>query len=295
MGNESQTVPLVAITGSGGFIGTNLTTYLESVSAPSVSVRARHESTGLLDFQGAEVVIHLAGIAHTSHPDEQALWNANALLPLRIAEQARASGVKQFVFFSSALVWGSTISRAQVETKPEPVSGYGRAKMAAETFLDRLRSDTFIVTVIRPPLVYGPGVRGNLLTLLRAVARWPYLPFGITDNRRSLVSVQNLSAFVHHLLVHPRQGCFSITEKEPFSTADIASNMAEFLPRSGKIIRPPPGSRQILSTLRPRNAKQLFGSFEIDPDTWEDTGFRHPFDRTVGFRTMVKHYLENSF
>jgi UDP-glucose 4-epimerase len=287
---ESSVTPLVGITGASGFIGSNLRSILDSRSAAYTSIHVR---TGVLDpsgFRGVTTVVHLAGIAHADYPDEKAVWAANAELPVETAIVARREGVKRFVFLSSALVWGSGREAVEMDDEARPDTLYGRAKRAAEVQLESLQTDAFRITIIRPPLVYGPSVRGNLLKMIRAIERWPLVPFDIRNNRRSMVSVANLAAFVYHLMTHNLDGYYSIAEPLPFSTWDIAASIAQFLPSPGKLVRPPWGTHGILSILRPRLTRQLFGSFEISQRTWRDTGFVHPFDSLEGFRDMTAHY-----
>src|SRR5438105_3988451 len=171
------------VTGAGGFIGQNLLAEL---------FRAGHEL--LPAVPKAQAVIHLAAIAHRhARPDE--LDEVNVRLPVRVARQAAAEGA-HFLFLSSVKVHGEE-SRAPLteHSAIRPQDAYAASKARAEEALAAVPE--LQLAVLRPPLVYGPGVKANFLALMHAVARgWP-LPFRAVDNRRSFIYVGNL---VHAIL-----------------------------------------------------------------------------------------------
>ncbi len=188
----------ILVTGASGFIGGTLCPVL---AARGHEVRALNRgTTGDLSrfsewpraLEGIDAVVHLAAIAHVRGTDERRMRAVNVDLPLALGRAAAQAGVP-LLFMSSAKVHGeSTVDRPfDGSSLLAPEDAYARAKVDAETGLRALEG--LNLTVIRPPLVYGPGVKANFMILLRAIARgWP-LPFAGVENRRSLVSAANLA------------------------------------------------------------------------------------------------------
>ena len=188
----------ILVTGASGFIGGTLCPVL---AARGHEVRALNRgTTGDLSrfsewpraLEGIDAVVHLAAIAHVRGTDERRMRAVNVDLPLALGRAAAQAGVP-LLFMSSAKVHGeSTVDRPfDGSSLLAPEDAYARAKVDAETGLRALEG--LNLTVIRPPLVYGPGVKANFMILLRAIARgWP-LPFAGVENGRSLVSAANLA------------------------------------------------------------------------------------------------------
>jgi nucleoside-diphosphate-sugar epimerase len=193
-------VKSVLVTGADGFIGRVACTELAKRGS---SVTAATRANGSLEhgwpMQGIDVVVHLAGIAHelAGQNAEETYRALNCAATERLARAAAAAGAKRFVFMSTIKVNGEATLPGRpfrASDTPAPQDRYARSKWCAEQALARVAADTGLeIVVLRPPLVYGPGVRANFLRLVRVVARgWP-LPLGAIDNRRSLVYVGNLA------------------------------------------------------------------------------------------------------
>jgi nucleoside-diphosphate-sugar epimerase len=196
---------------------------------------------------GVDAVVHAAAHVHVMRPgpaDEATFERVNVQATQRLAQQAAAAGVRRFVFVSSIMVNGEDSGpRAfRAEDDPHPVNAYARSKLAAEALL--LRSATGPaprVAVVRPPLVYGPGVGGNFARLIRACARgWP-LPLAAVDNRRSLISVWNLADFVLLLLWHPQATgrVWLVSDGEDVSTPDLLRRTAAAMGRRARLVAVP--------------------------------------------------------
>lgn len=188
---------MILVTGASGFIGKALASELDRRGIPWRAVSRASLEDPRCDFEPGEVLVHLAAIAHRAQgsTDDAEYERVNRDLAVCAARRARASGVRRFLFVSTARVMGNVSSRPWTEQdEPNPPDAYSRAKREAEIELMRLRSPgAFEVVVLRPPLVYGPGVRGNLRSLLRlADSRWP-LPLRNARAPRSMIAVANLA------------------------------------------------------------------------------------------------------
>ncbi|MHB9878810.1 NAD-dependent epimerase/dehydratase family protein [Pacificimonas sp. ICDLI1SI03] len=218
---------IVAVTGSTGFVGQHLTKYLEQTgiqtirvgraSGPSVD-RAVGDFAPATDFAdalaGADAVIHLANRAHVMNEtvaDPEAEYDRiNHLATAKLARDAVRAGVRRFVFVSSIKVNGETATEAQpfrADDEPAPADAYGRSKLAAERALAKIAQETGLeVVVIRPPLIYGPGVKANFAALIESVLSGSSLPrlFGAAENPRAMIDVGLFSEALVRTVRHPK-------------------------------------------------------------------------------------------
>ena len=196
----------ILITGANSYIGTSFATYMmqwqQEYQADTIDMidgSWREKS-----FAGYDSVFHVAGIAHisTKKLDEQArekYWKVNALLPVEVTQKAKAEGVGQFIFLSSMSVYGEhgSIKHPVVitrETKPVPKDIYSQSKLKAEEGILPLHDEGFRVCILRPPMIYGPGCKGNYQLLEKAALKLPFFPD--IRNERSMLFIDNLCAYV---------------------------------------------------------------------------------------------------
>lgn len=244
----------IVVTGATGFIGTHLCAALSRTSHTMTKV-SRSTQTGTdqyprtvvqIDLQqqvdydtllkDCEVVIHLAGRAHILHDSdsdsESAYTSANTTATLNLARAAAAHGVKRFIFLSSIKVNGESTpldTPFTPESTPHPTDAYGRSKLDAERGLfDIARSSALGVVVIRPPLIYGPGVRANFLELMKLVHKQLPLPLGSLNNKRSFVGIDNLVNLIMTCLDHPAAPghVFLVSDNADLSTPDLIRHIA---------------------------------------------------------------------
>ena len=187
------------ITGASGFIGTNfIEKYKEKYNIVPVNLlKIKPEE---IEFKNVDTVLHLAALVHQMNgaPREK-YFEVNTELTRKVAEAAKKNKVKHFVFYSTVKVYGydgdlynhNMILNEESECNPvnDP---YGESKWEAEKILRNLEDDNFKVGIIRPPMVYGKGVKGNMESLIKLVKLLPILPFNYDKNRRSLVNIENL-------------------------------------------------------------------------------------------------------
>ena len=234
----------ILITGAGSFIGTSVTAYLgkwpEAYQIETLDMLG--DGWKEKDFSGFDTVFHVAGIAHSDSgkipPEKEALYYAvNRDLTVQTAQKAKEAGVKQFIFMSSAIVYGDSapIGKDKYITKdtlPAPANCYGDSKLQAERGLQALESEDFRIVILRPPMIYGPGSKGNYPILSRLAGMLPLFP--LVENRRSMLYIGNLAEFVRLMIENEEQGIFWPQNAEYSNTSRLVAMIAE---AKGKKIR----------------------------------------------------------
>jgi len=310
----------VLVTGATGFIGRTLCPLLcdrgfavraaarsEFALGPDMEFAQIDELGPTTDWSAAilrvDAVVHLAGRAHVlgeTGADEAAkIRTVNVEGSVHLAREAARAGVRRFVFVSSAKVHGEqSIGRAWIEQDaPAPQNPYARSKLEAEQALDRLARTTDLeVVILRPPLVYGPGVKGNFLRLLQTLDRgWP-IPLGAIRNRRSLVYVGNLADAIATCVRHPRAGNrkFLVADGKDVSTPKLVRRLAAALGRPARLVNVPVWVLRLGALLLGRRADfdRLAGDFAIDASALRrELGWRPPFSFEEGIRATAEWYL----
>lgn len=186
------------------------------------------------DFSGYDCIYHVAGIAHSDSgkisPEKAKLYYAvNTDLTVETAKKAKAEGVKQFIFMSSAIVYGESapIGKTKVITKDTPVSpanSYGDSKVQAEKGILPLNDDSFKVVILRPPMIYGHGSKGNYPILSKLAQKLPVFPK--VNNERSMLYIENLMEFVRLMVENEEQGIFWPQNAEYSNTTELVQMIA---------------------------------------------------------------------
>lgn len=233
----------ILITGEHGWIATSLRDDLngfpERYAAETVSLRNVDPET--LDFKGFDAIVHTAAIVHQKETNEtEALYfRVNCDLSEALAKAAKRDGVRQFVFFSTMSIYGMETGTVTKDTVPKPATQYGRSKLMAERRIAALSDETFVVSILRPPVVFGPGAKGNPEKLKRLAKSLPFCPD--FENRRSMVSIETLCDAVRRILDMPRAGIFFPQEPEPVATCTLierAMREQGRTPKRSKLLNP---------------------------------------------------------
>lgn len=262
------------VTGSTGFVGKAL---VKQLGERHVCLPTRSDSANWTKLLvGVDVVVHLAARVHVMRDTEvdplAAFRSTNVEGTLNLARQALASGVKRFVFISSVKVNGESTQsgRAFTETDaPDPQDAYGLSKLEAEQGLRQLAADSSMaVVIIRPPLVYGPGVKANFAALMSAVQHgWP-LPLGAVHNLRSLVALDNLVDFIITCITHPQAAnqTFLVSDGHDLSTTELVRGMAEVAGVSARLLPVPVWALQAGATLLGKGdvVQRLCANLQVD-------------------------------
>lgn len=222
----------ILITGSNSYIGTSLENWLMRVpdNYKVDTVDMKDDSWREKDFSQYDVVFHVAGIAHIS-PDpklEYLYYKVNRDLAIETAEKSKAEGVNQFIFMSSIIVYGESRSSEGLidrNTIPSPSGCYGKSKVQAEEGIKNLETDRFKVVVLRPPMIYGKGSKGNYPRLANMAKKIPVFPD--IDNERSMLHMDNLCEFVKVLIDHEEAGLYFPQNKEYVKTSELVKTIAE--------------------------------------------------------------------
>ena len=258
-------------------------------------------------IRGCKAVVHLAARVHImrdSAADPLAEFRrVNCEATIKLADDAVAAGVRRFLFASTAKVNGedSGIAAFRESDPPAPADPYARSKFEAEQALLALaQARTLDVTVLRSPLMYGPGVKGNFLSLLRAVANGLPLPLGAVVNRRSLLYVENFADAIAAALVQPRAAgrVFLVSDGEDMSTPEIVRRLARALGRPARLVSVPRPLLLLAGSCCGRRAavERLVGNLAVDITAIRtDLGWTPPFAVDAGLRATARWYRERAF
>lgn len=283
----------ILITGAGSYIGCSFETYLQAHYPADYTV----DTVDMLDgswrersFAGYDAVFHVAGIAHSDNgkisAEKAKLYYAvNTDLTVETAQKAKADGVGQFVFMSSAIVYGESAPIGKTkhitrETPTSPANCYGDSKVQAENGILPLQDEGFNVVVLRPPMIYGKGSRGNYPVLAKLARKLPVFP--CVKNQRSMLYVENLCEFVRLMIENGERGIFWPQNAEYSNTSEMVRAIAA---AHGKKVRLIKGTTPALRLLSPFTGlvNKAFGSLTYDMGMSE---YKEAY-RTVNFADSI--------
>lgn len=239
-------------------------------------------------FTGVGAIIHLAGCAHGKVKDPETVRRVNISGTLKLAEEAAASGVKRFVYVSSANV-------IELEKNPSSdVSIQTRTKYETELGLKKIANLSGMqIVIIRCPLVYGAKAPGNFSVLQKLVSKMPFLPFGLTNNRKSFISVQNLADLILLCIEHPNANgqTFLASDGHAISIKEFTNAMAEGLGKKVYQLPIPCSVMRFVGKLTGKTevVDQLIGDFELDSyDAFKLLGWKPPYSMTQAMMSLTR-------
>ena len=284
----------IFVTGASGFVGSKLVhklAYIDnfsiygavhrnnltvSQSVEAIEIQSLNNVGLFKDLGKIDAVIHLAaktsGGKQASFIEKSRMKEINVDGTLNLARQAAEHGVKRFVFLSTVKVNGEQTRRGEPfaeEDLPQPEDSYSRSKWEAEEGLIEISQKTGMeVVIIRPPLVYGPGVKGNFASLMRLVATGLPLPLGRIDNKRSLIGLENLVDFIITCVVHPAAAnqTFFVSDGNDLSTSELLMLIVKVMGKPSRMLPVPSGLLEAGASLfwKKNISQRLFGSLQVD-------------------------------
>ena len=232
----------ILITGTKSYIGNNVKKWLNKYSDNYLveTNSVRNDLWKQINFSSYDVVFHVAGIAHvsTSSDMEDIYYKINRDLTIEIAKKAKNEGVKQFIFMSSIIVYGDSNSGNTLIGKrsiPKPGNFYGMSKLQAEEGLKHLENENFKIVILRAPMIYGKGSKGNYPKLSRLVRKLPFFPD--FDNLRSILYIDNLCEFVRLMIDNDEAGVFFPQNKNYIKTSEMVKLIAKFHGNDIKLVK----------------------------------------------------------
>ncbi len=256
----------VLVTGYDGFVGSNLIENASEYNLTKVClIKNKYED---VNFEGIDVVIHLAALVHQMKgaPVED-YFRINSNLALNVAKRAKKQGVKQFIFMSTVKVYGESTETGKPwneESICKPLDPYGESKLDAEKKIRQIEDGKFKLSIIRTSVVYGQGVKGNIIKLIKLVDKWPFLPFGGINNKRSMISIENLIALIKRLIEKEASGVFVASDGAAISSSELVNHISNNFDKKIRIFTIPKFIINIIKLIKPNIIKRLFGNLELD-------------------------------
>lgn len=296
---QGLTTKAVFLTGSSGFVGQHfIKDYGNEYQIMTAKIRL--ENTASVNLSGVDTILHLGALVHQMKPvPEDAYFKSNFELTKELADKAIQAGTKHFIYLSTAHVYGEYGNLAdhsttlQETTLCTPKDAYGKSKLLAENYLLDLASENFKVSIIRPPMVYGSGVKGNLISLVKLIKIFPFLPFKYSQNKRSIIFVKNLTAFIHTVIQKKETGIFLVADERPLSIQELCISIAKALNKKVFLFRFPNFIFKLLCKIKPNIMTRLYGTLALDTSkTYQKLQFTPPFTTQEGIDDMVTSFAQ---
>lgn len=314
----------ICVTGATGFVGrrTFETLLTRPGYLPVAAIRHADEANYFLgeslvfgdfasgnvrteDLDGIDIFIHAAARVHVMHENADALLEfrrVNTFGTLDLARKAASAGVKRFIYLSSIKVNGDATELGRKftpEQRAAPTDPYGLSKMEAEHGLRAIAAETGMeVVIIRPPLVYGPGVKANFLSMMSWLSKGVPLPFGAIHNQRSLVALDNLVDLIVTCIDHPAAAnqTFLVSDGEDLSTSELLRRMGKALGKPARLLPVPSRLLEAGATMLRKKAlsQRLCGSLQVDiSKTRELLSWSPPVNIDDALRKTAEYFLEH--
>lgn len=229
----------ILITGMNSYIGNSLEKWLKKNPENYIvdKISLRDDKWKDKDFSIYDSIVHTVGIAHIKETKENhnLYYKINSDLAYSVAQKAKIQGVSQFIFLSSMSIYGKESGVITKRTIPNPKNAYGKSKLEAEKKITSLQSDNFLVSIVRPPMVYGENCPGNYTRLAKLAKLTPIFPN--VNNKRSMIYIDNLSEYIKNLIDKKNFGIFCPQNKEYVNTSELVYLIAKYNNRKIKLIK----------------------------------------------------------
>ena len=253
----------ILITGANSYIGTSfkkwMTQFQDEYQIDTLSVRG--DAWREYDFSEYDTMIHLAAIVHKKNVSPKIYYHINRDLTIELAEKAKQEQVKQFIFFSTMAVYGLEEGIISSKTVPSPLTDYGKSKLEAEKSIVKLNTPEFKVLIIRPPMIYGPNAKGNYSKLSKLAQRISFFPK--VDNKRSMLYIDNLNAFIKLVIDSNLAGTFHPQNEKLVNTSEMVAEIGRVHKRRIYLVS---GFNSMLTMLGKNSGilKKIFGNLSYD-------------------------------
>lgn len=287
----------IIIVGSDSFIATQFNNSIDSKDAVKLFSRQSSGKTNeivkdlfsitLEDFKDSEVVLNFAAIVHQPKlNDEQLYKKINTELPIHLAMEAKKAGVKHFIQMSTIAVYGSVASINEKSIE-QPNNLYGASKLAADNALLALQDESFEISIIRPPMVYGGGkAPGNLLKLIQFAQKGIPLPFKGVNNARDFIHVQNLVHALNSVIENKLYGVIIPTDKNPVSTETIINLIKKYSTKRVSQLAIPLYVHSVIKSLIPSVYYKVFGDLIVECNLPSEK-YKPKFTLEDGIKEMI--------
>src|SRR3989304_1302269 len=217
-----------------------------------------------VSFKSTNAIIHLSALVHQMKgAPESEYFKINSDLAFNTAKKAKEEGVSHFIYMSTVKVYSEFIEMGESwneNTICKPVDPYGKSKLEGEQRIQELEDNNFIVSIIRTPIVYGPGVKANMYNLMSLVNKYPFIPLGNINNQRSLTFVGNLCQLILSIIEQKKSGIFLASDEYPVSTTHLVKEISKAFGKKNNIIPIPLIAQKIIKTFKPDIHRRLFGN-----------------------------------
>lgn len=264
----------ILITGANSYIGVTFADYINNEFSDAYTVDTVDMVDGnwrRKDFSEYCTVFHVAGIAHSdsgkiSEEKEKLYYSVNTDLTVETAKKAKADGVSQFIFMSSAIIYGNSgaIGEKRVitaDTAPAPANCYGDSKLKAEEGIKKLADEHFNVVILRCPMIYGKNCKGNYNVLAKFAKKLPFFPY--IENERSMLYTENLCEFVRLMIENEETGVFWPQNAEYVNTSEMVKKIAEMNGKNVSLVRGFTWFFNVMSHFTPL-VNKAFGNLSYD-------------------------------
>lgn len=281
----------ILISGATSFIGSYFTQASPDYDVEEFDIE--RESIENMPFDGVDIVFHVAAIVHQDVSiSDELYYYVNRDLALTVATKAKAAGVKHFVFMSTVKVYGenSTLAHPWIEESTcYPEDAYGKSKLEAENLLLALEDDDFKVMIVRTPVVYGAGVKGNIQRIARMMNRFRIVPLGGIDNKRAMIYIGNLVYIIQRGMEQRVSGIVLAAEGQGYSTTEFVNYLAQSANKRILVLPLPHFVIFLVKKLRPTLHQRLFGSMVLDNSrSQQKLGIQLPYTPEYGFKEVMK-------